>query len=269
MGYPSRRSRSDSKKCLSSQRRGINTAVNTEAKLTVSPEISVSLTPVITGCGPDFFNLYHCSPCSPARSALFSSVILRPLAAVQFHSEQQSLAGRNACCGIALHWCRRKVRGFMGNDTLKARAQSKPWNVLAHGLRATSVRPTLALILMFLHFLVGCGGGGSGSSGGGTPPPPPPPSNPAPAIVSLSPNSASVGGNAFTVTITGYNFMSSSAVLWNGSARTTTYTSSTQVQAQITAADIANSGSAQLSVTNPAPGGGNSGAAEFFIKSAR
>jgi len=153
----------------------------------------------------------------------------------------------------------------MGNDTLKARAQSKPWNVLAHGLRATSVRPTLALILMFLHFLVGCGGGGSGSSGGGTPPPPPPPSNPAPAIVSLSPNSASVGGNAFTVTITGYNFMSSSAVLWNGSARTTTYTSSTQVQAQITAADIANSGSAQLSVTNPAPGGGNSGAAEFLI----
>jgi hypothetical protein len=116
---------------------------------------------------------------------------------------------------------------------------------------------------MFLFFVVGCGGGGSGSSGGGTPPPPP--SNPAPAIVSLSPNSASVGVNAFIVTITGYNFMASSAVLWNGSARTATYTSSTQLQAQITSADIANSGSAQLSITNPAPGGGSSGAAKFVI----
>jgi hypothetical protein len=117
---------------------------------------------------------------------------------------------------------------------------------------------------MFLLVLVGCGGSGTASSGGGTPPPPPP-SNPAPAIVSLSPNSASAGGNTFTVTITGYNFMASSTVFWNGSARATTYTSSTQLQAQITAADIATAGSAKLSITNPTPGGGSSGAAKFVI----
>jgi len=115
--------------------------------------------------------------------------------------------------------------------------------------------------LLCLQFSAGCGGG-SGSSGGNPPPPPP---NPVPAIVSLSPNSANVGGSAFTLTINGYNFMASSAVLWNGSPRTTTFTSSTQLQAQITAADIATAGSAQLSVTNPTPGGGNSGSAEFTI----
>jgi hypothetical protein len=124
----------------------------------------------------------------------------------------------------------------------------------------------LALVAMILaQLLVACGGGssGSGNSGGGQPPPPP--SNPVPDIVSLSPNSANAGGAASTITITGNNFISSSNVQWNGSARTTTYTSSTQLQVQITAADIASSGTATVSVTNPSPGGGNSGSAEFTI----
>jgi hypothetical protein len=125
-------------------------------------------------------------------------------------------------------------------------------------------RDAMALAAVILaQLLVACGGGSSGS--GGQPPPPPPPSNPVPAIVSLSPNSANAGGAAFMVTITGYNFISSSSVQWNGSARTTTYTSGTQLQVQITASDIASSGSATLSVTNPSPGGGNSGPAEFAI----
>ncbi len=144
------------------------------------------------------------------------------------------------------HWCCKAGQETFRTDNLKAIA----------------IRSSLALTcIAFLQFSVGCGGG-SGTSGGG---PPPPPSNPTPAITSLSPSSANEGGSAFTITVTGYNFISSSSVLWNGSARTTTYTSSTQLQAQITAADIANSGSAQLSITNPAPGGGSSGAAEFII----
>jgi hypothetical protein len=125
-------------------------------------------------------------------------------------------------------------------------------------------REALALAAVILaQLLVACGGGSSGS--GGQSPPPPPPSNPVPAIVSLSPNSSNAGGAAFTVTITGYNFISSSSVQWNGSARTTTYTSGTQLQVQIASADIANSGSAAVSVTNLSPGGGNSGSAEFTI----
>jgi trimeric autotransporter adhesin len=129
---------------------------------------------------------------------------------------------------------------------------------------ARRYRQALALVAVILaQLLVACGGGssGSGNLGGGQPPP----SNPVPAIISLSPNSANAGGTASTITITGYNFISSSSVQWNGSARTTTYTSSTQLQVQITAADIASSGTATLSVTNPTPGGGTSGSAEFTI----
>lgn len=115
-------------------------------------------------------------------------------------------------------------------------------------------------------FMAGCGSGsGSGGSSGGGSGGGQPPANPVPAITSLSPNSASQGANAPTVTITGYNFISSSSVQWNGSARTTTYGSSTQLQVQLTAADIATPGAVAVSVTNPAPGGGNSGSAEFTI----
>jgi trimeric autotransporter adhesin len=120
---------------------------------------------------------------------------------------------------------------------------------------------TLGSLLVAVSF-VGCGSSGSGSSGGG---PPPPPQNPVPEIVSLSPNSANAGGAAFTLTITGNNFMSSSSVQWNGSTVTATYSASNQLQAQISAAEIASSGSATVSVTNPSPGGGNSGLAEFTI----
>src|SRR5262249_28480896 len=57
--------------------------------------------------------------------------------------------------------------------------------------------------LTFSMFMAGCGGGGSG---GGQPC-----SNPVPAITSLSPNSATQGGNALSVTITGYNLLRGAA----------------------------------------------------------
>ncbi len=122
--------------------------------------------------------------------------------------------------------------------------------------------PPLACLVL-VQLLIGCGGGSSGSgTPGGTPTPS---SNDVPIISSLSPNSASEGGAAFTLTITGENFISTSTVQWNGGPLATTYSSSGQLQAQIPAADIASSGSAAVSVTNPAPGGGNSGSAEFTI----
>ena len=128
---------------------------------------------------------------------------------------------------------------------------------------ATLVANVLSFTCLTLSiFMAGCGSG----SGAGQPPPPPQ-SNPVPAITSLNPNSTTQGGNPLTVTIAGYNFMSSSIAQWNGSARTTTYSSGTQLQVQLTAADIATAGSAAVSVTNPTPGGGNSGAAEFTINS--
>jgi hypothetical protein len=95
----------------------------------------------------------------------------------------------------------------------------------------------------------------------GTAAPPPPPA--APALGSLAPSSATAGGPAFTLTANGSNFVSGSAVLWNGVARTTTLVSGTQLSAAITAADIAAPGTAQVSVLNP--GGAASGALPFTV----
>src|SRR5579863_1872504 len=93
--------------------------------------------------------------------------------------------------------------------------QDGPRSAVMLGRKATAVTGMLALaVLISLQFPLGCGG--SGTSGGG--PPPPPPSNPVPAIVWLSPNSANAGAAAFTLTIAGENFLSSSTVQWNGSS---------------------------------------------------
>jgi photosystem II stability/assembly factor-like uncharacterized protein len=92
--------------------------------------------------------------------------------------------------------------------------------------------------------------------------------NPVPAATSLSPASAIAGGASFTLTVTGTNFVSTSTVNWNGSARTTTFVSATQVKATINASDIATAGTANVSVTNPAPGGGTSGNVSFAINNA-
>jgi FG-GAP-like repeat/Abnormal spindle-like microcephaly-assoc'd, ASPM-SPD-2-Hydin/FG-GAP repeat len=89
--------------------------------------------------------------------------------------------------------------------------------------------------------------------------------NPKPTITSLSPSSATHGGAGFTLTVNGTGFINSSVVNWNGSPRATTYVSSTEVTATITAADIAKAGSFKVTVTNPAPGGGTSAAKTFTV----
>jgi hypothetical protein len=109
--------------------------------------------------------------------------------------------------------------------------------------------------------LAGCGGGGGGG-GASTP------SNPAPTVSSISPSSATAGGAAFTLTVTGTDFISGSTVDWNGSSRTTTYQSATQLTAAITAADIASSATVPITVVNPTPGGGTSTAVDLPISNA-
>ncbi len=92
--------------------------------------------------------------------------------------------------------------------------------------------------------------------------------NPSPTLSSLSPTSITAGASAFTLTVNGTNFINASTVNWNGTSRTTTFVSATQITAAITAADIAASGTAQITVTNPAPGGGTSLASAFDINAA-
>src|SRR6516165_11425860 len=87
-----------------------------------------------------------------------------------------------------------------------------------------------------------------------------------PSLTSLSPTGWIAGGAAFTLTVNGTGFISSSVVNFNGSPKTTTYVSSTQLTAMITAADISAAGSPSVTVTNPAPGGGTSNGLSFLIK---
>lgn len=88
---------------------------------------------------------------------------------------------------------------------------------------------------------------------------------PVPFITGLDPTTAIAGGLPFTLTVNGANFVSSSTVYWNGSPRATTFISSTQLAAVISAADIATAGTASVTVVNPAPGGGTSNAQPFSI----
>ena len=89
--------------------------------------------------------------------------------------------------------------------------------------------------------------------------------SPVPGLSSLSPASTIVGGGAFTLTVNGSGFVSSSVVRWNGANRTTTFVSSSQLQAAIAASDVASVGTATVTVFSPAPGGGTSGSLPFSV----
>jgi hypothetical protein len=87
--------------------------------------------------------------------------------------------------------------------------------------------------------------------------------NPAPSIATLSPAAVAAGAAAFTLTVNGTGFTSSSVVLWNGAPRPTTFVSATQLRAAIGAADVASLGQSLVTVSTPAPGGGVSNAVTF------
>ncbi len=75
----------------------------------------------------------------------------------------------------------------------------------------------------------------------------------APILSSVTPTTAAAGGSGFTLTATGQNFMPSSVVQVNGSARATTFGTSTSLTATIQAGDIASAGTLAVTVATPAP----------------
>ena len=81
----------------------------------------------------------------------------------------------------------------------------------------------------------------------------------------LVPVSVHPGHSSFTLKVTGTGFASAATVNWNGSPRSTTFISSSKLQATITAADVAHYGTANVTVVNPAPGGGASNVVYFPI----
>lgn len=83
-----------------------------------------------------------------------------------------------------------------------------------------------------------------------------------PKVTQLAPSSAVAGGAAFTLTVQGSGFGMDSLVYWGTTTRATTYDSASEVTADITAADIMNSGSVQVYVHS---GVTNSNAMTFTI----
>ena len=85
----------------------------------------------------------------------------------------------------------------------------------------------------------------------------PPTAGTVPAIAQLSPASTTAGGPDFTMTVNGSNFASKAVVNWNGVAQTTstTFVTANQLVLAVPASAIASSGTAQITVTNPAVAG--------------
>lgn len=89
--------------------------------------------------------------------------------------------------------------------------------------------------------------------------------NPVPTVGTISPDVTAAGSSAFTLTVNGTGLLSSSAISWNGSPLPTSYVSATQLTASVPASLVATAGTAQVTVTNPTPGGGTSQQVAFNI----
>jgi len=89
--------------------------------------------------------------------------------------------------------------------------------------------------------------------------------NPAPTITGLSASAATAGAAALKLTVAGTGFVSGSVVRWNGAALATIFVTGTNLTATLPASDLAKSGAFNVTVVNPAPGGGTSGPAPFTV----
>jgi hypothetical protein len=115
--------------------------------------------------------------------------------------------------------------------------------------RASHLTVLPALILVML---AGCGGGGGTHT----------PLGPLPAMVtSLSPGSVVAGASAFTLTVKGTGFVSGDTVEFGSFALTSTFVSSTEMQAQVPATDFAAPGTPEVYVATSPPSSLNYGMA--------
>ncbi len=89
--------------------------------------------------------------------------------------------------------------------------------------------------------------------------------NPVPSVTSVTPSSTSGGAGGLAVTLRGADFAPNATARWNGADRTTTYVGPTELQVALAGTDLAAAGTAGLSVFNPAPAGGASGAVSFDV----
>ena len=89
--------------------------------------------------------------------------------------------------------------------------------------------------------------------------------NPTPILTSIEPPSAAAGAPGATVVVTGDRFVPGAAVRWNGAERPTTFQSATRLSVALPAGDLAARATAEVTVANPAPGGGVSSSRTFVV----
>ncbi len=92
--------------------------------------------------------------------------------------------------------------------------------------------------------------------------------NPTPIVQSLSPFSVKQNSAAFTLGVNGTGFVNGATVNWNGSPRATTFVNSTRLNASILASDLTASGTASITVSNPAPTAASSAVEMFSLDTA-
>ena len=91
--------------------------------------------------------------------------------------------------------------------------------------------------------------------------------NLAPTLTSVSPAAIRSGSADTTITVVGTNFAAGSAVMLGSTVLNTTYTSATQLSATVPASSLSSMGYVPISVSVPAPGGGNSNSVPLTIYS--
>ncbi len=89
--------------------------------------------------------------------------------------------------------------------------------------------------------------------------------NPSPTAKSIAPSSVTAGGPDFEAVLDGSGFNASSVAEWNGIPLATADLTGGQIVVLIPAQDTASATSAQITVTNPAPGGGTSAQLTFTV----
>jgi len=82
--------------------------------------------------------------------------------------------------------------------------------------------------------------------------------NALPNLTQISPSFIQAGSSTTTLTVDGTGFTAGSSILWNGQALPATFVSAGQMTATVDSSLIQNLGWAQISVTTPTPGGGQS-----------
>jgi hypothetical protein len=88
---------------------------------------------------------------------------------------------------------------------------------------------------------------------------------PKPSIIALDPSGIPVGSSAFTLTVTGTNFIPNSVLQWNGVNQPTQYVSATTLKMTVPSSLLVSMDTIPITVFNPAPDGGSSNPAMFLI----